>query len=184
MDVVKKRLKTILRPGAYNRPDFCWPVPDVEPQEVVTRTIELMRYHRDTLTRNWQSMDVENIQARWCCGEYPFLFRGAIDASLCPFGALTSAERWEKLFGDFCDVELEKFDPARVSEVRREYRSRGSDARAALRQPQVRLVAQSRLPRDHLRLAQAARDAQSRRLELAVLAASQARDPVDARRRH
>lgn len=102
MDAVKKRLKTILRPGAYNRPDFCWPVPDVEPQEVVKRTIELMRYHRDTLTHNWQAMDVENIQARWCCGEYPYLFR----------------ERWEKLFGDFCDVELEKFDPARVSEVR------------------------------------------------------------------
>lgn len=27
------------------------------------------------------------------------------------------AERWEGLFGDWCDVSLEKFDPSRVSEL-------------------------------------------------------------------
>lgn len=28
-----------------------------------------------------------------------------------------SAERWEGLFADWCDVELEKFDPSRASEL-------------------------------------------------------------------
>lgn len=28
-----------------------------------------------------------------------------------------SSERWEGLFGDWCDVSLEKFDPSRVSEL-------------------------------------------------------------------
>lgn len=48
-DKVKKRLKVLLRPGEYKRPEFAfaWRVPDVEPQQVVQETVELLRYHRE-----------------------------------------------------------------------------------------------------------------------------------------
>ena len=67
------------------------------PQEV----IELLSSFREIMHRNWERMDVDKIQERWCCGDEPWLFR----------------ERWEKLFEDFCDVKQEKFDPSRVSEL-------------------------------------------------------------------
>lgn len=49
MDKVKKRLKVLLRPGEYKRPEFARVlsrVPDVEPQLIVQETVELMKYHR------------------------------------------------------------------------------------------------------------------------------------------
>ena len=57
-----------------------------------------MSSFRDTMRKNYETLDVDKIQDRWCCGDAPLLFR----------------ERWEKLFEDFCDVKQEKFDPSRV----------------------------------------------------------------------
>ncbi|EMD40875.1 hypothetical protein CERSUDRAFT_80527 [Gelatoporia subvermispora B] len=103
MDDVKKRLKILLRPGEpEKRPELTWPKSmKKEPVEVVKEVIELLGMFRDIMRRNWEVLDVDKIQERWCCGDEPWLFR----------------ERWEKLFEDFCDVKQEKFDPSRVSEL-------------------------------------------------------------------
>ncbi|THH32755.1 hypothetical protein EUX98_g1469 [Antrodiella citrinella] len=102
-DDVKKRLKILLRPGEpEKRPELTWPKSmKKEPVEVVKEVIELLASFRDIMRRNWETLDVDKIQERWCCGDEPWLFR----------------ERWEKLFEDFCDVKQEKFDPSRVSEL-------------------------------------------------------------------
>ncbi|KDR83763.1 hypothetical protein GALMADRAFT_236122 [Galerina marginata CBS 339.88] len=103
MDDVKKRLKILLRPGeSEKRPELTWPKSmKKEPVEVVKEVIELLSSFRDIMRRNFETLDVDKIQERWCCGDEPWLFR----------------ERWEKLFEDFCDVEQKKFDPSRVSEL-------------------------------------------------------------------
>ncbi|KAI0005061.1 cortical actin cytoskeleton protein asp1 [Russula compacta] len=103
MDDVKKRLKILLRPGEpEKRPELIWPKSmNKEPVEVVKEVIELLSGFRAIMGRNFDTLDVEKIQERWCCGDEPWLFR----------------ERWEKLFEDFCDVKPEKFDPSRVSEL-------------------------------------------------------------------
>ncbi|KAF7301660.1 Inositol hexakisphosphate and diphosphoinositol-pentakisphosphate kinase [Mycena indigotica] len=103
MDDVKKRLKILLRPGeSEKRPELTWPKSmNKEPVEVVKEVIELLSSFRGTMHKNFENMDVDKIQERWCCGDEPWLFR----------------ERWEKLFEDFCDVEQKKFDPSRVSEL-------------------------------------------------------------------
>ncbi|KAH7914237.1 histidine phosphatase superfamily-domain-containing protein [Hygrophoropsis aurantiaca] len=102
-DDVKKRLKILLRPGEpEKRPELTWPKSmKKEPVEVVKEVIELLSSFRAIMRKNFETMDVDKIQDRWCCGDEPWLFR----------------ERWEKLFEDFCDVEQKKFDPSRVSEL-------------------------------------------------------------------
>ncbi|KAG9104895.1 hypothetical protein FRC06_006720 [Ceratobasidium sp. 370] len=121
MDDVKKRLKFLLRPGeSERRPELTWPKGmKKEPVEVVREVIELLTRFREVMRKNFETMDVDKIQQRWCCGDEPWLFR----------------ERWEKLFegkspkryisdnplilhhSDFCNVKQEKFDPSRVSEL-------------------------------------------------------------------
>ena len=78
-------------------------LPRADPFDIslTQEVIELLSSFRDIMRRNWETLDVDKIQERWCCGDEPWLFR----------------ERWEKLFEDFCDVKQEKFDPSRVSEL-------------------------------------------------------------------
>ncbi|KAG8689653.1 hypothetical protein FRC09_012332 [Ceratobasidium sp. 395] len=84
MDDVKKRLKFLLRPGeSERRPELTWPKGmKKEPVEVVREVIELLTKFREVMRKNFETMDVDKIQQRWCCGDEPWLFR----------------ERWEKLF--------------------------------------------------------------------------------------
>ncbi|KAF8845756.1 hypothetical protein BDN67DRAFT_986867 [Paxillus ammoniavirescens] len=101
MDDVKKRLKILLRPGEpEKRPELTWPK-SMKKEPVEVEVIELLSSFRAIMRKNFETMDVDKIQERWCCGDEPWLFR----------------ERWEKLFEDFCDVEQKKFDPSRVSEL-------------------------------------------------------------------
>ncbi|KAI8906551.1 histidine phosphatase superfamily-domain-containing protein [Powellomyces hirtus] len=72
-----------------------------DPPTFVEDTIKLLRILRTVMRDNFQKMDVDIIQRRWCCAETPGLFK----------------ERWEKLMRDFCDVERKSFDPSKISEL-------------------------------------------------------------------
>lgn len=87
MEKVKKKLKTLCRPGLHVRPEFAWPANEKDPFEVVKETIELMKSLRETMNQNWDTLAVEKIQPRWCCGEYPYLFRGAYQNPYSAFDA-------------------------------------------------------------------------------------------------
>ncbi|CAG8441951.1 6493_t:CDS:2 [Ambispora leptoticha] len=101
MDSVKSHLTSLLKPGESSRVDFAWPKDMPEPRIVVQEIIDSLKYNRIIMNRNFETMDVEKIQSRWCCSESPQLFR----------------ERWEKLFRDICDVDRQKFDPSKLSEL-------------------------------------------------------------------
>lgn len=99
MDKVKKRLKPLLRQGAEAPSQFTWPPKMPQPFEVIKRVCELMNFHREIMTYNFEHQDVNTFQENWCCGEDPYLFK----------------ERWDKLFQEFTTVE--KTHPSKISEL-------------------------------------------------------------------
>lgn len=102
MDRAKAELRELLEEGnqAYMT-DYQWPADMPEPRIIVDKVIATLTRMRETMRKNWTEMDVEHIQARWCCNETANLFR----------------ERWEKLFKESCDVEKDRWDPSKVSEL-------------------------------------------------------------------
>ncbi|CAG8633921.1 10849_t:CDS:2, partial [Dentiscutata heterogama] len=101
MDEVKLNLKSLLKPNEPLSVDWTWPKDQPEPSIVVQEVIDMMKHLRQVMHENFERMDYDNIQSRWCCAENPLLFK----------------ERWEKLFKDFCDVDRNSFDPSKISEL-------------------------------------------------------------------
>ncbi|CAG8570925.1 435_t:CDS:10 [Paraglomus brasilianum] len=101
MDAVKIQIHDLIGNDNLYQKYPWWPRDMPEPQVVIGEIIEMMKYHQSIMQENYATMDVDKIQSRWCCNESPALFK----------------ERWEKLFKDFCDVDRNKFDPSKVSEL-------------------------------------------------------------------
>ncbi|KAL9933077.1 hypothetical protein V8E36_007795 [Tilletia maclaganii] len=100
MDKVKKRLKASLRPESETpaeTPDF-WPEGMPSPSELVVKLGEIIKSLSKFVKINYERLDVDKIQRKWCTHETPTLFR----------------ERWEKLFKDF---DESPHDPSRISEL-------------------------------------------------------------------
>lgn len=100
MDLVKKHLKQSLRPEtatASLKPEG-WPKEQDPPAVLCARVADLLKQLRGVMRENWDALDVNSIQQRWCTHETPSLFR----------------ERWEKLFADY---EEDPYDPGRTSEL-------------------------------------------------------------------
>ncbi|CAD6946725.1 unnamed protein product [Tilletia controversa] len=100
MDKVKKRLKASLRPDSEapaEKPDF-WPEDMEQPAQLGSKVSLLIKKLSKFVSLNYERLEVDKIQRKWCTHETPALFR----------------ERWEKLFSDFEDSP---YDPSRFSEL-------------------------------------------------------------------
>ncbi|KND03257.1 inositol polyphosphate kinase VIP1 [Spizellomyces punctatus DAOM BR117] len=100
-EAVKVRLQEILNPNHSATLPLNDLPPDVNPPTYVQDMIDILKTLRVTMRENYERLEVESIQRRWCCAETPWLFK----------------ERWEKLMKDFCDVERSSFEPSKVSEL-------------------------------------------------------------------
>lgn len=56
---------------------------------------------RQNMLKNYETIDVNSLQRKWCCSESPLLFK----------------ERWEKLIREFCDSEKGENDIFKLSEI-------------------------------------------------------------------
>ncbi|KAF2097042.1 hypothetical protein NA57DRAFT_41515 [Rhizodiscina lignyota] len=56
MDKVKKKLKPLLREGIKPPPQFAWPEGEPEPSVVVRKVVELMKFHREVMRRNFAKL--------------------------------------------------------------------------------------------------------------------------------
>ncbi|KAI9034355.1 histidine phosphatase superfamily-domain-containing protein [Hyaloraphidium curvatum] len=81
-------------------PGFILPTDLVDPSIAVTETIEILKTLRAKMKEN-MAKGLFQFESRWCCSDSPFLV----------------AERWEKLFEGFCDVERKSFEASKVSEL-------------------------------------------------------------------
>ncbi|CAO3573219.1 unnamed protein product [Mortierella alpina] len=99
-DVVKKELYELLQPGSEDIKKY-WPQGLADPGELIQDIIEAMRTLREVMRKNFKELDIDSVQRSWCCYESPALF----------------FERWEKIFGEFADVEPSEFDPSKISEL-------------------------------------------------------------------
>lgn len=93
MDLVKKQLKLLLRPG-HEIPSVLlaqsgWPANMAQPHVILQEVSAIMARLRTVMRLNWASKDVDQLQRRWCCFESPILFK----------------ERWEKMFNNLCTTE-------------------------------------------------------------------------------
>ena len=103
MEQVKSRLRDILNPET-NTPtpsEIIAPPSMSSPALAVSEVISLLSELRLVMRSNFENLDIDSLQKRWCCNESALLFK----------------ERWEKLFKDFCDVERSAFDTSKISEL-------------------------------------------------------------------
>ena len=76
METVKSELQAILDP---NLPSTA--PPDLLPKEIgnptvfIDELINLLRSLRIAMRNNFETMDVNQMQSRWCCSESPYLFK-------------------------------------------------------------------------------------------------------------
>lgn len=142
MDKVKKRLKGLLRKGEKAPEQFAWPKDGTpEPYLVVRQVVDLMKFHRRVLERNFERLKstagglggaVESLEKlRHPPGSSKEKEDGgeeegeservnaqaaAVQARWCTGeDAELFRERWEKLFTEF--TEAEKVDPSKISEL-------------------------------------------------------------------
>ncbi|KAJ3309304.1 hypothetical protein HDV04_006246 [Boothiomyces sp. JEL0838] len=99
-DYVKSKLQHILNPDYHTIPPSVFVMPEgwTDFAEPVRTMIELMKRMRIIMVEN---LKVPRAKVEFCCFENEQLF----------------LERWDKLFKEFCDVEHNKFEPSKISEL-------------------------------------------------------------------
>jgi len=133
MDKVKKKLKGLLRQGEQAPEQFAWPRDGTpEPYIVARDVVELMKFHRRVMRKNYARLQTD-AQAALCkigkpendtststesnaSAESNKVDVKTIQSRWCAGeDAELFKERWEKLFDEYTDPE--KIDPGKISEL-------------------------------------------------------------------